>query len=113
DSRGRLAWQHTHQDDTHVLALVSRRTSAGYLAFLREREVPYLVVGEDRVDLDLALRRLGEMFDTKLIVSTAGGILNGALLRAGLVDEVDLQVLPIVLGTGWRRPDWQGCTPAV
>ena len=64
DSRGRVAWQHTHQDDTHVLALVSRRTPAGYLAFLREREVPYLVVGEDRVDLDLALRRLGETFDT-------------------------------------------------
>ncbi|MFO7291128.1 MAG: hypothetical protein C0P67_014205 [Bacillota bacterium] len=59
DSRGRVAWQHTHQDDTHVLVLVSRRTPAGYLAFLRERDVPYLVVGESRVDLDLALRRAG------------------------------------------------------
>jgi riboflavin biosynthesis pyrimidine reductase len=111
DSRGRVAWQHTHQDDTHVLALVSRRTSAGYLAFLREREVPYLVVGEDRVDLDLALRRLGETFDTKLIVSTAGGILNGALLRAGLVDEVDLQVLPIVLGNGEAPSVFEGYNP--
>ena len=36
-----------------------RRTPAGYLAFLRERDVPYLVVGESRVDLDLALRRAG------------------------------------------------------
>jgi hypothetical protein len=59
DSRGRVAWQHTHQDDTHVQVLVSRRTPAGYLAFLRERDVPYLVVGESRVDLDLALRRAG------------------------------------------------------
>lgn len=111
DSRGRVVWQHTHQDDTHVLALVSRKTPAGYLAFLRGREVPYLVVGEDRVDLDLALRRLGEAFDTDLIVSTAGGILNGTLLRAGLVDEVDLQVLPLVLGNGEALSVFEGYNP--
>lgn len=111
DSRGRVVWQHTHQDDTHVLALVSRKTPAGYLAFLRGREVPYLVVGEDRVDLDLALRRLGEAFDTDLIVSTAGGILNGTLLRAGLVDEVDLQVLPLVLGNGEAPSVFEGYNP--
>lgn len=111
DSRGRVVWQHTHQDDTHVLALVSRKTPAGYLAFLRGREVPYLVVGEDRVDLDLALRRLGEAFDTDLIVSTAGGILNGTLLRAGLVDEVDLQVLPLVLGNGEAPSVFEGYSP--
>ena len=63
------------------------------------------------MDLDLALRRLGETFDTKLIVSTAGGILNGALLRAGLVDEVDLQVLPIVLGNGEAPSVFEGYNP--
>lgn len=47
----------------------------------------YIVCGVERVELELALRRLGETFETDLVVSTAGGILNGALLRAGLVDE--------------------------
>ncbi|WP_164491768.1 RibD family protein [Staphylospora marina] len=111
DSRGRVAWEHPHQGDTHVLALVSRKTSAGYLAFLREREVPYLVAGESRVDLDLALRKLGETFDTDLIVSTAGGTLNGALLRAGLVNEVDLQILPMILGNKEAPSVFEGYSP--
>ena len=32
------------------------------------------------------------------VVSTGGGRLNGALLRAGLVDEVELEVVPIAIG---------------
>lgn len=32
------------------------------------------------------------------MVSAAGGGLNGALLRAGLVDEIQLLVLPAVVG---------------
>lgn len=54
---------------------------------------------------------LGETFDTDLIVSTAGGILNGALLRAGLVDEVDLQVLPLVLGNKGAPAVFEGYNP--
>ncbi len=33
-----------------------------------------------------------------VVVSTAGGGLNGALLRAGLVDEIQLIVLPAAIG---------------
>ena len=32
------------------------------------------------------------------VVSNAGGRLHGALLRAGLVDEIDLLVLPAAIG---------------
>jgi riboflavin biosynthesis pyrimidine reductase len=32
------------------------------------------------------------------VLSTAGGGLNGALLREGLVDEIQLLVLPAVIG---------------
>lgn len=98
DSRGRVAWTQTEGGGVHVLVLVCRSTPAGYLAFLREREIPYLLTGDEHVELDVALPRLGEIFHTEVIVSTAGGVLNGALLRAGLVDEIDLQILPIVLG---------------
>jgi riboflavin biosynthesis pyrimidine reductase len=101
DGRGRVPWTYTERDGTHVLVLVCRRTPAGYLSFLREADVPYIVAGGDRVDLRSALDRLRRVFGTKTIVSTAGGLLNGALLRLGLVDEVDLQLMPVVLG----RPD--------
>jgi riboflavin biosynthesis pyrimidine reductase len=32
------------------------------------------------------------------LLSTAGGRLNGALLRAGLVDEVNVELLPGIIG---------------
>lgn len=101
DSRGRVVWNQTDADGTHLLVLVSRRTSAGYLGFLRSLDIPYLVVGDDRVDLELALRRLREVFGASTIVSTGGGLLNGRLLQLGLVDEADFQLMPVVLG----RPD--------
>lgn len=57
-----------------------------------------LDVGEDRVDLPLALGRMRERLGVTCGVSEAGGGLNGALLRAGLVDEIQLLVLPAVVG---------------
>jgi 2,5-diamino-6-(ribosylamino)-4(3H)-pyrimidinone 5'-phosphate reductase len=98
DSRGRVAWTETEGGGAHLLVLVCRSTPSEYLAFLREREIPYLLAGDEHLELDLALRRLGGTFDRHVIVSTAGGLLNGALLRAGLVDEIDLQIVPIVSG---------------
>lgn len=113
DSRGRVAWAQTEGGGIHLLVLVSQSTPSGYLAFLREREVPYIVCGVERVELELALRRLSETFETDLVVSTAGGILNGALLRAGLVDEVNLQILPFVLGSGDAPAIFEGYNPGL
>jgi riboflavin biosynthesis pyrimidine reductase len=84
--------------NTRLAVLIARATPAGYRRFLRAREVPYFEVGDERVDLRRALDRLGEVFGVDTIVSNAGGVLNGALLRAGLVDEIDIQFLPAVIG---------------
>ena len=73
DSRGRVAWTQTEGGGIHVLVLVSHNTPPGYLAFLRERKIPYLVCGEDRVAFELGLLRLKETFAAELVVSTAGG----------------------------------------
>ena len=42
----------------HLLVLVSRATPPAYLAYLRDEEIPYLVTGEERVDLGQALAKL-------------------------------------------------------
>jgi 2,5-diamino-6-(ribosylamino)-4(3H)-pyrimidinone 5'-phosphate reductase len=85
-------------DGTRLAVLLSSTTPAAYRRFLREHDVPYLEAGEDRVDLGRALHRLGEAFGVDCVVSTAGGVLNGVLLRSGLVDEIDIQFLPVVVG---------------
>lgn len=85
-------------DDTKLAVLISRTTPAAYRLFLREHGVPYFEVGQDRVDLGQSLSRLAELFNADCIVSDGGGVLNSALLRSGLVDEVDIQFLPVVIG---------------
>lgn len=81
-----------------MLVLVARATPRPYLAYLRAESISYLVAGEQQVDLGAALRRMREKLAVTCVVSNAGGGLNGALLRAGLVDAVDLQVAAALVG---------------
>jgi riboflavin biosynthesis pyrimidine reductase len=98
DSRARVRWTIFQQAETKVAVVISSSTSVAYRQFLREHDVPYFEAGDGRVDLRRALDLLGEVFGEECIVSDAGGVLNGALLRAGLVDEIDIQFLPAVVG---------------
>ncbi len=98
DGRGRVRWTMTRNGEFDLLVLVARRTPADYLAHLRREEISYLVAGDERVDLGAALRRMRARLGVTRVVSHAGGGLNGALLRAGLVDEIDLLVLPAAIG---------------
>ena len=98
DSRGRVRWTMTSAEESDLLVLVAHATPTAYLAYLRRERIPYLVAGRERVDLAEALRRMAETLGVTCVVSAAGGGLNGALLRAGLVDEIQLLVLPAVVG---------------
>ncbi len=82
----------------HSLVLTSLAAPADHLALLRDRGIPYIVVGERRVALGRALEILGERLGVKTVVSTGGGRLGGALLRQGLVDEIDVEFLPWAVG---------------
>ena len=83
------AWQ-----GWHLLILAAHQTPDAYLDYLRRETIPYLIAGEARVDLRLALEKLGTKLGVTTILSTAGGKLSGALLRAGLVDEINVEFLP-------------------
>ena len=55
-----------------------------------------------RCDLAAVARKLGELEINEVWVE-AGAALNGALLEAGLIDELVVYLAPIVLGDGARR----------
>jgi riboflavin biosynthesis pyrimidine reductase len=82
----------------YLLVWVSRQTPPEYLAYLRREDIPYLVAGEGHVDLGGALEKMGRLLHVATMISTAGGKMNGALLRAGLVDEVNINVFPALIG---------------
>lgn len=46
---------------------------------------------------------MADLLGVETVLSTAGGRLNGALLRAGLVDEINVDLFPAVIG-GMRTP---------
>jgi riboflavin biosynthesis pyrimidine reductase len=106
DSQGRVRWTYKEfegWEGWHLLVLVAHQTPSAYLAFLQREKIPYLVAGGGRVDLATALEKLGSQLGVTCVVSTAAGKLNGALLRAGLVDEVNVEIFPAVIG-GFKTP---------
>ena len=104
DGRGRIRWVYKTGDawpgfeGWYLLVLVSHSTPPEYLAYLQREEIPYLVAGDGQVDLALALGKMCEKLGVSSLLSTAGGKLNGALLKAGLVDELNLEFFPALIG---------------
>ncbi len=98
DGRGRVRWSHRGDDEVRLLVLVSGQTPLPYLSYLRRENIPYLVAGDERVDLAAALVLLKARLGASCVISEAGGGLNGALLRAGLVDELHVILLPALVG---------------
>ena len=98
DARGRVAWTHKGDGETSLLVIASRSTPLPYLAHLRQERIPYLLAGARRVDLTSALAKIRTQLGAECLVSEAGGGLNGALLRAGLVDELHIITVPALIG---------------
>ena len=110
DGRGRIDWTFTGDDETSLLVLVCRATPTGYLRHLRDLGVGYLVVGDQRVDLREALLRMGDVLGAVAIIADGGGGINGALVRAGLVDEVHVITFPALVG-GLTTPSFVDGAP--
>ena len=89
------------------------RSGAGFLVMPEDgprapeadgRTVDTVRAGRGRVDLAVALTRLGEVMDPPSFVQAEGGSrLNGSLLEAGCLDELNLTLSPrLAGGTGPR-----------
>jgi len=92
------------------VSFCTQSTPPEHLAYLERVGVRAIVVGQERVDLARALEILASEFGARVVRVDSGGTLNGALLRAGLVDEVSVLVHPSLVGgesprTMYRAPD--------
>lgn len=106
DSRGQVRnWVHALAQPWYrsIIVLVSATTPAEYLEYLHRRRIEYLAAGSDRVDLAAALGQLAEVYGVTSIRTDSGGALDGALLAAGVVDEIAVILNPTISG----RPDSQ------
>jgi 2,5-diamino-6-(ribosylamino)-4(3H)-pyrimidinone 5'-phosphate reductase len=110
DGRGRCrgGYKSNEKPGCHILHLVSHSASVEHLAFLRRESIPYLIGGEEHADLAEGLSKLYAKLGIRVLVLWGGGTLNGAMLRAGMIDEIHLIVWPLLIG-GRQTPTLADC----
>jgi len=98
DAKGVLRFRENEVGGDHVVLLVTDRVGKDYLAHLQVAGVSYLFCGKKEINLLVALRRLGSVFKLRKLMLQGGGKFNGAMLKAGLVDEISHLTVPVADG---------------
>jgi riboflavin biosynthesis pyrimidine reductase len=98
DGEGKIAWGRADIGDDPIVVVLTKTVSDAHLQGLRNDGVSYIFAGESELDLRLGLEVLNRELGIKRILLEGGGVTNGALLRAGLVDEVSLAICPAIDG---------------
>jgi len=98
DAHGKIAWGRSDVGGDPIVVVLTERVSNAHLAGLRADRVGYIFAGQDEVDLRQALTMLREELGLNRLLLEGGGHLNGAFLRAGLVDEISLMLVPAIDG---------------
>lgn len=83
--------------DAPTFVAVSKRAPKERIEALKEVCSGVLILGEERVDLELLLSELYNMGFKSLMVE-GGAVLNYELFRLGVVDELRLIHIPLVVG---------------
>ncbi|WP_404450672.1 RibD family protein [Virgibacillus necropolis] len=94
DGKGRMNWNQTEG----LLVVTKENVNDHYVEQLKGKGISYIQAGKgDHIDLQLALQKLYDR-GFKRIGLSGGGSINGAFLRAGLIDEISLVIAPIAIG---------------
>ncbi len=99
DAKGKIAWGRADIDGDPIVVVLTEQVSDAHLAGLRRDGVSYIFAGTHEVDLHGALEILNRELGIARLVLEGGGGVNGAFLRAGLVNEISLLVAPGVDGS--------------
>ncbi|MHC5248555.1 dihydrofolate reductase family protein [Enterococcus sp. LJL90] len=81
-----------------MIEVLTEKVSDQYKAFLRERNIPYLIAGQEQIDPQLTLEKLQQYFALDSVMLGGGGLLNWSFIEAGVCDEVSLVVAPVADG---------------
>lgn len=98
DPSGKLHYGKDHIGQEHLVTILGEQVSDEYLAELREDGVSYLFAGHDGQDLLTAMTTLGSSFGVETMLLEGGGTINGAFLKADLIDEISLLLYPGIDG---------------
>ena len=98
DTKGKLNWETGTLDHKPLLCVLSERAPREYLEMLRKKDISWIAVGKEAIDLPRAMDILGDSFGVERLALLGGGHINGGFLHAGLIDEVSLLLAPGIDG---------------
>jgi riboflavin biosynthesis pyrimidine reductase len=99
DAEGKVAWGMGDIGGDAILVVLTESVPDRHLAGLRADGVSYIFAGEREIDLAAAVETLNRELGIDRLMLEGGGVVNGALLRAGLVDELSLVIVPAIDGS--------------
>lgn len=98
DRHGKIVWGRSDVGGDPVVVVLTAEVSDAHLAGLRGEGISYIFGGKSQIDLALTLDILNRDLGVQRLLLEGGGGTNGAFLRAGLIDEFNLILCPVVDG---------------
>lgn len=98
DGEGKIAWGRADIGGDPIVVVLTEKVADAHLAGLRRDGVSYVFAGREALDLRLALEVLNRELGVRRLLVEGGGAVNGSFLRAGLLDEISLVVVPALDG---------------
>lgn len=99
DGKGKAVWARKDIGGDPILVVLTEAVPDRHLAGLRADGVSYIFAGKTEIDLAAALETLNRELGIERLLLEGGGGANGALLRAGLIDELSLVISPAIDGS--------------
>jgi riboflavin biosynthesis pyrimidine reductase len=99
DRHAKLHWDSPTADKGHVVVVLGASVDDAHLRELTAVGVSYFVMPDDDIDLAAMLDELNTRLGIEQLLLEGGGTINGAFLKAGLVDEVSLLLCPAIDGS--------------
>ena len=81
----------------NIVTILGTNATGDYLEMLQEKGISYIVLA-DATNLREAMEILYDKFSINSISLQGGGIINGAMLAEGLIDELSLVIYPGIDG---------------
>ena len=98
DTMGKLRWPQNQFDGMPLLVITSEACPKEYHDTLTKQHISWVATGKDGIDLPKAMEILCKEFGVERLSVTGGGNINGAFLKAGLLDEVSMMWCPGIDG---------------
>lgn len=103
DTTGRVQWgnarlQYPKNVENQVIVVTTQKSSAAFRAYLKSKNIAYILAGESTINLKLALTKLQELFNINRFAITGGATINAAFVQEDLVDEIHLVITPDIEG---------------